>query len=578
MTANAALDSLLAGLTAALRAQIRPGTGLYDPLDDKASPPDHYGHLCAALALACGSADDWQVGREALQAWLALDPKRLGHLPFNRLALLLLRIVLAERGLDATDEATIAAGLARCRLRRRYPSNNWSLLAQTCRLIEAPARRKARESRRLCELLERWTTAKGGFIDFPAKPGKRFATPLAYHHKALYLAALACWFHDDAELARHARRLLDWLVHCWDPAGYAGGFGRTTHGLFGDGCLIAGMMLMGIDDDERQTPIAALCHRLQAQRRTDGLLWLNPAGHESGLASWDSYMHLSVYNAWAAGMIAAARHLRRTRTMPRLLDGTEWLAFAHGWFHDEEAGLGCWRTPSGLTAVVSTRGQPPQSYSRDEGDFRYAGGIIIHLCHPSTGPLLPPPVRVRRTDLLQHPELAGWTPLFEIEGELHALTDFEPVSTSAQEDALRIELAGRPLPVFRPRPRSVWQKVASAIDWRLGGRLGRTMVLRRTPAPSLKARMVLDLTTTANPLESAIHIVLDLDAAPGSNATYLNPESVCWTGPVSSDANQITLLSSVSGARARSQLPTRIPPGFSRWKRMGVRSGHTRPK
>src|SRR5690606_32250739 len=156
MAANAALDSLLEGLTAALREQIRPGIGLFDPLDDQPSPPDHYGHLCAALALACGSEHDWEAGRQALQTWLALDAERPGHLPFNRLALLLLRSVLAERGVDAADEAMIEAGLARCRLRRRYPSNNWSLLAQTCRLIEAPARRKALESRRLCKLLERW--------------------------------------------------------------------------------------------------------------------------------------------------------------------------------------------------------------------------------------------------------------------------------------------------------------------------------------------------------------------------------------------------------------------------------------
>lgn len=570
MAANAALDVLIDRLTAALGEQIRPGIGLFDPLDEQPSPSDHYGHLCAALALACGSEHDWRAGRQALQAWLALDTRRLGHLPFNRLALLLLRIVLAERGVDAADEGMIEAGLARCRLRRRYPSNNWSLLAQTCRLIEAPARRKALESRRLCELIERWTTAKGGFIDFPAKPGKRFATPLAYHHKALYLAALACWFHDDAELARHARRLLDWLVHCWDPAGYAGGFGRTTHGLFGDGCLIAGMMLMGIDDDERRQPIAALCRRLEAQRRPDGLLWLNPAGHESGRASWDSYMHLSVYNAWAAAITGAARHLRRTRRTPPRLDGTEWHAAAHGWFHDEEAGLGCWRTTSGLTAVVSTHGQPPQSYSRDEADFRYAGGIIIHLCHPSTGPLLPPPVRVRRTELLQHPELAGWTPLFEIGGEVHALTDFEPVSTSVQEDALRIELVGRPLPVFRPGPRSVWQRVTSAIDWRLGGRLGRNLVLRRTPTPGLKARLVLHLSTTEDPLESSIDLALELDAARGLSAIYLNPQSVCRTGPGSSDANEATLPSSVPGARATGEAPAPVPPGFSRWALHGT--------
>lgn len=564
MPPNAALQSLLTGLNAALKAHIRPDTGLFDPLDDRPSPADHYGHLSAALALACAGKDDWDTGRLALQAWLRLEPGQLGHLPFNRLALLLLREVLGAEGLSRADAQLIDAGLRRCTLRRRYPSNNWSLLAQTCRLIEAPAHKKARESRRLCALLERWTTPKGAFIDFPENPGKRFSTPLAYHHKALFLTALACWFHDDPALAHHARRLCDWLVHCWDPAGYAGGFGRSTHALFGDGCLIAGLILLGIEQSNPQ-PVTALAHRITRQRRSDGLLWLNPAGHESGKASWDSYMHLSVYNAWAAAVIGAALHLHRRRHAPA---GSQWSADRTGWFHDDAVGLGCLRAASGLTALISTRGQPPQAYSRDEADFRYAGGVVVHLHHPDYGLLVAPPIRVSRSALEQHPELAGWTPLFSSEGALFALSEFDGVSTTLAAHQLQIALEGYAVPVFRTAPSSAWQRLKSAIDWRyLGGRLGRRAVLHRRMHPGLRAKLHLRLaTSTATPI---LETWLELFNTSGPEVSYINPRGHTWTtaaapadaAPASTHPSPSSIAGASAGCDARAPLPT----GSTHW-------------
>jgi hypothetical protein len=565
METNAALQSLLTGLNAALKAHIRPDTGLFDPLDHKPSPPDHYGHVCAALALACAGKQHWDTGRLALQAWLDLPPDRLGHLPFNRLALLLLREVLGAEGLVAADAQRIDAGLRRCTLRRRYPSNNWSLLAQTCRLIEASPANKAHECRRLCALLERWTTPKGCFIDFPENPGKHFSTPIAYHHKALFLTSLACWFHDDEALTNHARRLCDWLVHCWDPAGYAGGFGRSTHSLFGDGCLIAGLILLDIDKTDPQ-PIAALSQRIVQQRRSDGLLWLNPAGHESGTASWDSYMHLSVYNAWAAAVVGAALHLQRCRDHSPAR--SKWSANQTGWFHDDVAGLGCLRTASGMTAVISTHGQPPQAYSRDEADLRYAGGIVVHLNHPDYGTLVSPPTRVGRAELERHPELAGWTPLFRTGNELFGLTDFERISASLDGHRLQIVLEGNATAVFRPAPTSVWQRVKSAIDWRyLGGRVGRMAVLHRRKHLGIQAKLRLSLATTAaSPILGTRLVLFD---APEPETIYLNPQGRTWPGPCTpsgADAEPAyPYPSSLPGGRATCQPPAPLRPGRTEW-------------
>lgn len=553
--ANAALDALLDGLNAALCQAIRPGTGLYDALDDGPSPADHYGHVCAALALACAGPAAWPAGRLALDAWLALDERALGHLPFNRLALLLLRLVLARHGLAAADADRIEAGLRRCALRRHYPSNNWSLLAQTCRLIEAPAELKPRECRRLCAQLARWTTAKGAFIDFPAAPGKRFSTPLAYHHKALFLTALACRLHDDDALAGHAARLCDWLVHCWDPAGYAGGFGRSNHALFGDACLLAGLMLHGIDDGAPQGPIGALATRLGRQRRADGLLWLDPAGPESGRASWDAYMHLSVYNAWAAAIVGAARVLGAREG--RL---ASWRAHRQGLFHDTEAGIACLRTATGLTAVLSTHGQPPQSYGSSDCDLRYAGGVIFHLSDRARGPLLPPPTRATRATLMPHPELAGQTPLFEVDGELHALTEFRQAAIEQRGDAVRLELAGATRPLFRPPPRTRWHRLLAAIDWRwLGGRLNRRQLLTRRVRPALEARLQITL-DLSQPL--MLRRTLELSTPAGTRARFLNPDGLGAIGTAPDAGARIAVpAASLPGAHYRCGAAEALPAG-----------------
>lgn len=489
------LEALLRGLNCALHDNIRADTGLFDTEEQGPSPSDHYGHTAATLALATGSHEQWVRGRQALRAWLDTDAHRIGHLPFNRLMLLLTRSVLSSNDADAAGKLMLEEGLRRCTLRRTYPSNNWSLLAQTCRLIEAePARREA-EADRLCALFERWTTAKGAFIDFPSRPRESFSTPLAYHHKALFLAALACWFHDDPRLACHARRLLDWLVHCWDSAGYAGGFGRSTHSLFGDGCLIAALVLMGVEHGDGDEPVRALCNRLDAQRRSDGFLWLNPAGHESGTASWDSYMHLSVYNAWAAAVAGTAIHLRKTRPIPASLENTRWTASQHGLFHDEEAGLACLRTAEGHNVLISTRGQPPQSFSRTEADFRYAGGTIVHLRISDGPPLIPPPVRVARSELMEHPSVAGWTPVFRTSGETLVLDQFSSVSIGQEGSSLEVKLKGTARALFRRTPNTLLERLVATVDWRLlRGLLGRRAALTRSPSVRVSGALTLTLT------------------------------------------------------------------------------------
>lgn len=515
------LEALHDGLIHSIGLHIAPGRGLLDPVRGTVTPPDHYGNTAAALGLQLHDAESWPLALHALQAWEATPANARGHHPFNRLLLVLLARALAHRGAPDEQHRHVFSISRMCPLETSYPSNNWTLLAQTCRLLEAPLDLRAHEAARMCEMLAGWTTRAGGFIDFPVRPQGRMSTPIAYHHKALFLAALAWRTHPSAALATHAQRLLDWLIHCWDPAGFAGGLGRSNHALFGDACLIAGLLLLGGEQARFRNAAEAIAGRLARQRRGDGLLWLVPGDPVSETTAWDDYMHLSVYNAWAGAVIGIALHAARLGLDQPERCGFQWRADSTGHFHDPEAGLLGVRTADGLCAVMTTRGQLPQSFSSCEAEFRYGGGQMMHLHHPQGGLLVAPPVRVSVAAIMECPELAGWTPLFSSSGRLFALSDFDEVSIFQDGVYLRIELTGSPTELLRPRPDSLWAQLLAGADWRLfGSRLSRKAVFNRRSLATVRARLTVTL-HTENPI--ALTQTLQVELAPSSATTLLNP-------------------------------------------------------
>lgn len=567
-----AVHALLARLLPALAAQVSPA-GLHDPLHDRPSPPDHYGHLGAAVALLAGGYP--AAAEQALDAWLALPAERLGHLPFNRLLLLMLRRLTEDAG-DTGYADRIPQGLARCPLHPPYPSNNWGLLAGATRVLEAAAGGRAHERRAFLALLQRWSTADGGFIDFPAHPAGRGATPLAYHHKALFLAALLAWLDGDPTLAAAAARLLDWTAAGWDSAALAGGLGRSSHALFGDGCLLAASLLLAPANGRGGTAAVAqaLAQRLQRQFRHDGLLWLTPAGPAAADAGWDNYMYLSVYNAWTAAVCAFAVHLRRHAPPPPALAGIAWHGDTPSFSHDAGAGLLRLRDAHGSSLAFGTRGQPPQAYSLTEVELRYAGGQPFHFVAGGRA-LLPPPLRPSAAALLAAPALAGWVPVFRHHGRLYGLTDFDMAAAGAAPSdgqALRLELHGTARALTRSPPAGRWQKLLAALDWRfLGGRRGRGEALRRRPLPGLRATLIVELQLSPPRLRRELRLAV----APGSGIDYLNPQGHAvltdagWRVEAENDGGaawqEQALPATLPGGLGRCLPACRLAPGSHRW-------------
>jgi len=565
--AEARLDRLLSGVVAALSRQIRPDGTLMDPHTGAPTPPDHYGQVAAALALILHHPDDPR-GAAALAAWSCLPRRRRGHAPFNRFLLLLLA------GTPGAPAAA-AAACADTPLARHYPANNWVLLAQLCRLLAAPAPRRAvRAAQALHTMLVRWTTAEGGFIDFPARPGGRGgATPMTYHHKALFVAVVAARRSGSPALAAQAQRLLAWADLCWDGNGHAGGFGRSSHALFGDACLVAALLLLG----PRAGPsgsamLTGIVGRWEGQQRPDGLLELNPGAELRG----DSYLHLSVYNAWAAAILSWAR--RTGGVAP--LSAAVAVPARRPLRHDAAAGLLRLAGGGGASVLLATTGQPPQTFSRQRAELRYAGGLPFHVSRDGV-PLVPAPVCIDGEVLRASPAAAGWTPLLEVDGVLFACIQFRLAALTSRAGRVRVVLQGHPVPLQRPA--SPDGRLSAALEWRLApGFFGRRAALRREPVGAIDATLVLEV-ATAGP--EVVHELTLRHRAPGAGVvTYLNPAGHAvitsapprqrWLGAMAAEEGawqEVAMPSAIAGARGICRAPQPLPPGSRYAHRLVVR-------
>ncbi|MBK1727731.1 hypothetical protein CKO13_12090, partial [Halorhodospira neutriphila] len=244
--------------------------------------------------------------------------------------------------------------------------------------------------------------------------------------------------------------------------------------------------------------------RCAAQRRGDGLLWLTPARRAGAEGGWDGYMHLSVYNAWTAGLLAATAHGHPglCGRPPEGLGRLAWRAAPGRVEADEQAGL--LRLRQGRTdLLLSTRGQPVQGYSRRQADLRAAAGLALHL-ERAGRPLLPAPPRLPAEALRACPCRAGWTPLVACGRRLYGLARLEAVAWERTDRGLRLKGEGRPVALCRAEAQRGGQRLLEGLDWRLlGGALGRRRGLRPEPLAGHGWRLTLEWDALAGSLRYA---------------------------------------------------------------------------
>ncbi len=557
---GASLASLVSRTTAALAARVEGGV-----LADETcpTPSDHYASTFLALALAVRNGEhDAPRARELVEAWCGGAPR--GHFPFNRLALACLHDVLP----DLADTATWVRWRDKCPLRDDDPSNNWRLLTAACRVLEGAS------PERFDDLLAHWTTPAGAFVDGPTAPGDdpvpggsaphpwRGSTPIAYHAKATLLAALVQRAHPTPERARQLACMRRWLL-AFSDSGRLGGFGRSTSALFGDACAVA----VFVDAMGRKTSDHAVCSaalaattaRLESGRRADGLLALTPSGASGASGGWDPYMHLTVYNAYFAGVAAWA--LRRWQA-----DGRTPIAAARpASLHDEDAGLLARHEARG-TALIATRGQPVQSFRADAVDLRYAGWRAFHLRSADGVVRTQAGTRVSVAALRAQPALAGSTPIFEREGRLYGLVEAAHRPVVAVDGARTLVVArGVPQQLHHGAP-ARWSPGwwTENIDHVLGGTQRRRRALR---APTLAG------------VEVVAALAVDAAAGRWAHAWWvLGGEHLTWLNPCghASSGDELPAVAAVVGRKDERELelgrPVSLPSADAQgWARCGAR-------
>ncbi len=520
---QARLAALVAGVRTGLAANVDEGGALVDACQNATTPADHYAPVFLTLALHESGERD--AARRVFDHWASIPPKHRGHEPFNRLGL---GLIAALEG--AWDDPVVAGRHEHCPLRRRYPSNNWSLLAQALRVREAGSPASLRgQQRSLVAQVRRWTTADGGFIDFPARPDpeRGIATPVAYDLKYLLCLHLALGRAPHPELERALIRGLDWLRLLLTDAGYCGGFGRSNHALFGDACLLT--VLHGLlQRPDALRPEAAqevlrvarnIRQRLEHQCREDGLLWLTPGGGCGEAAGWDGYMFLSVYNAWFAGLLSATLKGHPWLTGTSLPDWTPAWNPEQGIHEDPEAGLLRFRGER-VDAQISTRGQAIQGFGRSIVDLRQAAMCPFHVELDGRA-VVAPPLRISAESLKKHPERAGGTPIVESAGALFGMTRLDAVTVEAVDSGVVLTGSGSPVRLTRAQERTLGDRLRATLDWRLlGGWLGRQQGVR----PGNLAGHPWAVQLTLDDREAAVHCQLRLQL-PTENAParWLNP-------------------------------------------------------
>ena len=528
VTEEALVARLVERTTTALAKLVDAQGALHDPVDGRESPPDHYGALFTALALATRAAPDpgW---RPLLDRWLARPASERGHAPFNRLALLLLRDRLQRAGaLGEDDRLRVVRGLQACPIAARYPSNNWVLLAAACRLLEAPAGRPRRAATsRFARLATRWFTPAGAFLDAPALPaGRPPSTPLGYQAKALLVLRLAQLGAPAAVPEGLLARGLAFLLAMTDGQGACGGFGRSSHALFGNACALAlcleGLRAAGDERARRGWALGARRLRLllEVSRRADGLLSLTPNPAAGADGGWDEYMHLSVYNAWFAGLLGFWLSRPAAPDDPPLPepDFSALGPLPEVRALDTRAGLAAVRGPRGA-GWLSLGGQPPQGYGPAAADLRWGGALPFHVVLEGRT-VVAPPVRVPAARLLAEPALAGWTPLIESGGRLWALQRFDSCDVHADGPRVLVVARGAPsavcsAPPARGSPGWLLENVDHVL---LGDRRRR----RLGEHPDQAAGRLATVAFLLDALEGWCAVVLLLDGAP-PGARLLNP-------------------------------------------------------
>lgn len=311
--------------------QLEDGT-IYDEVDGSNTPDNHYAHTFFALAacLASRYQEGWKgKGEKALEYFANIPNKKKGHHEFNLLACLLIQETLKERWLASSERLACSDYLLDYVKKAPFEAgeqtphgNNWIAIQALDSLLRYHQLGNSSDLQRANHLINhyvlKWQLSDGIFYDAPQSPdAKHVRTPLTYHAKFCMILLLYAYFSDRIDVYRAALRGLDALSKLISPNGEGFYFGRTNNAIFGYASALYAYeaaiqhIVNSKEKDEATTnrievyrrTADALFSYLKAMQNSDGSLRLTPGSIGLYKAGWDSYMHHTVYNAYASAVL-----------------------------------------------------------------------------------------------------------------------------------------------------------------------------------------------------------------------------------------------------------------------------------
>jgi hypothetical protein len=314
-------------IVAFLSGNVAGNNAIFDDIDKQITPPDHYAttFYCLAALLSFRYNKDDSLRQKAqivLSGFLSRVPfaesnSNRGHKEFNDLAIVNIKKYCygyLEKDLQQKiDEYVSTAIPSFVDYSLRVP-NNWFAMHVISSLLKNVMINNRPDSSNLLyfnHYIKKTRLSDAFLYDFPSIiKAKSVEASFTYHAKILAMLAMGKEEIKSGNLLTLLLSAGDVLNEFTAPCGESLYFGRTNNGLFGYASAAYAFYktasFLPSNDSRRQKYLnagAAMVAWIKKWQRPDGHVAIAPNNYEKEKMGWDSYMHNTVYNAYAAAML-----------------------------------------------------------------------------------------------------------------------------------------------------------------------------------------------------------------------------------------------------------------------------------
>lgn len=433
-----------------LKKNQTPDGTIYDEIDEAKTPDNHYAHTYFALAAIQiyenTSDQSWlRAGEKAVEYFLDLPENRRGHREFNNLAILLMYPRL-KKLVDSMPLAKMEGYIENMKFDTDSiaMSNNWTAIKAVCHALKFKIFGLNEEKKKAEHLMNdhilRYQLDDGFFYDWPNEVvTESYITPLTYQAKICSMLLMYNTIIKNSNVLDSAIRGLDTLKHFIADDGETFYYGRSNNALFGHISGIyayekAAQTVSGNKSAEFRYCATRLFKFIKTWQQEDGHINITPNEYEKERCGWDGYMHSTVYNAYAAGLLLMLSEVKQKQAhQVNAIEKT---------YYAENAGLLAIREGNFFMSL-STKGQSVPSRVMFS-DPRYYGMNPLSMKYKGYDIILPLPLIKTSLKDTSNPSLTGFLPYTKKNDEIYSTRIYDEVKIDINQDSISIFAKGQP--------------------------------------------------------------------------------------------------------------------------------------